>query len=94
MKQEPDAMDPIAQPKTSALIELIAVPWDAFVGAFLYFTLLTLVLLGGADLSAPVLAAAYLAVPVAYALLITGRLAQLLVRHAVLAAGDPLLVLH
>jgi hypothetical protein len=94
MMQEPYDVDPIAQPKAGALIELVAVPWDAFVGAFLYFALLTLVLLGGADLSAPLLAAAYVAVPAAYALVIGGRLARLAVRHAVPAAGDPLLVLH
>jgi len=44
---------------TSALAA-VALPWNAFIAAFLYYTLLTLVAIGGGDLAGGVMAVAYL----------------------------------
>jgi len=82
------------RPIRPSLVALVAVPWDAFVGAFLYYAILTLVVLGGADLSSPFMAAAYLAVPVTYGLLVGGRVMATLARAAAPAVGDTQLVLH
>jgi hypothetical protein len=82
------------RPIRSSLVALVAVPWDAFVGAFLYYAILTLVVLGGADLDSPVMAAAYLAVPVAYGLVVARRAMGALARAAAPTVGDTQLVLH
>jgi hypothetical protein len=44
----------------AAALSAIAVPWSAFVGAFLYYTLLTLLVLGIANLPALFIAVSYL----------------------------------
>jgi len=41
-------------------VAAVVVPWNAFVAAFLYFTLLTAAVIGGADISRLVMAVAYL----------------------------------
>ena len=66
----------------------------AFVAAFLYYTALTLAVLGSVDFSPPVIATAYLAWPVIYLALVLGRAGQLLAHIQVPIAGDTRLVLH
>ncbi len=78
----------------TSLIAFFAVPWDAFVAAFLFYAVLTLVVLGGADVSSPLLAAAYLAIPVAYVMLLVRRAARVVAHAAIPAAGDTALLLH
>ena len=58
----------------SRVLSVISAPWPAFVAAFLYYTLLTLVAIGGADLPAVFLAA--YAVPVAMYVLLLGARAM------------------
>ncbi len=62
--------------RSSAAIALVAVPWNAFVGAFLYYTLLALLAFGGVSPSLAVVGTAYLAPVVAYAVTIAARLAS------------------
>ncbi len=52
--------------KGAALRAALLVPWDAFVAAFLYYTLLTLLAIGVADLPNLFVAVAYLLPPAAY----------------------------
>jgi hypothetical protein len=77
-----------------ATVSFLAVPWDAFVAAFLYYAVLTLVVLGGADPSLPLLGAAYLAVPAAYALVLAARVSRAVLHVTIPAVGDTNLVLH
>ncbi len=44
----------------NTVLAAVAVPWDAFVGAFLYYTLLTLIAIGVNDLSNGFMAVSYL----------------------------------
>jgi predicted benzoate:H+ symporter BenE len=55
------------------LVAAVSVPWNAFVGAFLYFTVLTAVVIGGADFSRLVMAVAYLLPVSLYASLLVSR---------------------
>jgi hypothetical protein len=55
------------------LRDAVALPWNAFVAAFLYYTLLTVVVIGGADLGAGVMAVAYILPPALYAGLLLAR---------------------
>jgi hypothetical protein len=48
------------------VLAALAMPWNAFVAAFLYYTVLTLVAVGVADLPVPFMAVAYLLPVVAY----------------------------
>ena len=58
---------------TRALMSALVVPWNAFVGVFLYYTALTLVMIGGGEISEGFVAAAFL-IPVAlYAALLMSR---------------------
>ncbi len=54
-------------------ISAVSIPWTAFVGVFLYYTALTLAVLGGADLSARMVALAYLLPVLFYLVLLTTR---------------------
>ena len=54
------------------LAHAFALPWTAFVAAFLYYTVLTLIAIGVADLPATFIAAYGLPV-VAYVLVLAGR---------------------
>jgi hypothetical protein len=47
-------------------LRALSMPWDAFVAAFLYYTILALFALGGATPGVPVVATAYLAPLVVY----------------------------
>ncbi len=64
---------------------LFIVPWNAFVVAFMYYTLLALVVLGGVSPSLPVIGTAYLAPVVAYAVTIAARLLGQATHRAVAA---------
>jgi predicted benzoate:H+ symporter BenE len=55
------------------VVAAVSVPWDAFVGAFLYFTLLTAAVIGGADFSRLVMAVAYLLPVSLYASVLVSR---------------------
>ncbi len=54
------------------------VPWNAFVAAFLYYTLLTLLAIGVADLPVLFVTVAYLLPPAAYIGLLISRAIQAL----------------
>ncbi len=71
--------------RIQAATALFTVPWNAFVVAFIYYTLLTLVLLGGVSPSLPVVGTAYLAPVVAYAVTIAARLIGHAMNHGVAA---------
>lgn len=61
---------------TRRLVAALSVPWHAFVAAFLYYTVLASVLLGGARVGAPAVATAYAAPVLAYAVSLALRLGQ------------------
>jgi hypothetical protein len=65
----------------------LALPWNAFVGAFVYYTLLAVLTVSGLDLSAPFIVAAY-AMPLAF------YLAMVLVRAARAIASVPIDLFH
>jgi hypothetical protein len=50
-----------------------AMPWNAFVAAFLYYTLLAVIAVGGASPGVPVVATAYLAPVVMYVAALANR---------------------
>lgn len=52
--------------RLARLTQAFAVPWNAFVAAFLYYTLLACLALGGVSPGVPVVAIAYLAPVVVY----------------------------
>lgn len=56
-----------------ASISAFSVPWNAFVGVFLYYVLLTLIAVGGAELPLGVMVAVYAAPPVAYLVMLVNR---------------------
>jgi len=59
--------------RAQTLRDAVALPWNAFVAAFLYYTLLTLFVIGGADLGAGLMAVAYILPPALYAGLLLTR---------------------
>jgi hypothetical protein len=70
------AMNTITAP-VSRLQALVSVPWNAFIAAFLYYTFLTVLAVGGTSPGAPVVVTAY-GIPVgAYTVTIAVRLARL-----------------
>jgi hypothetical protein len=58
---------------TPTLLSAILVPWNAFVGAFLYYVLLTLLAIGVANLATAFVVISYLLPLLAYAALIGTR---------------------
>ncbi len=58
---------------SQGFVSAVAVPWNAFVAAFLYFTLLTAATLGGADFSRLTMAVAYLLPVSLYAAMLVSR---------------------
>ena len=58
----------------SRIVAAIAVPWGGFVGVFLYYTFLAIMLLGGMSPDGAVVGLAYLAPVLAYAVFVVGRL--------------------
>jgi hypothetical protein len=54
-------------------LAVLSVPWNAFVAAFLYYTLLALLSLGGLSPSASTVAAAYAAPVIVYGLVLVAR---------------------
>jgi hypothetical protein len=60
--------------RIQAAAALVTVPWNAFVAAFMYYTLLTALVLGGISPSLAVVGTAYLAPIVAYFVTIAARL--------------------
>lgn len=66
--------------RLSSLVTAFAVPWNAFVAAFLYYTVLTLVAIGVEQLPTPFMAVAYLLPAVTYLTTLAFRAV-----HAVLA---------
>lgn len=59
--------------RTRTIVAAFSVPWDAFVAAFLYYTLLTLIAIGVAELSVTFITVAYLLPAAAYAVFLTAR---------------------
>ncbi len=53
----------------------LSVPWSGFVGSFLYYALLTALMLGGLSPERSVVAVAYVAPVLAYSVVIAGRFA-------------------
>ncbi len=51
----------------------LALPWNGFVALFVYVTLLTATVIGGADLSVPAMLAAYLLPVAVYAAILVSR---------------------
>ncbi len=66
------------------LTNAATVPWNAFVAAFLYYTVLAAVLLGGGRVGGPMVATAYLAPALAYGVRFVLRMGR-----AVVATGLP-----
>jgi hypothetical protein len=60
--------------RIQAAAALFTVPWNAFVVAFMYYTLLTLLSLGGMSPTLAVVGTAYLAPVVAYVVTIAARI--------------------
>ena len=62
-------------PMNRRIAAWLVVPWSGFVAAFLYYSLLTTLLLGGVSPEAPVVAMAYVAPLLAYGAWLAVRLA-------------------
>jgi len=60
------------------IINALTVPWNAFVGAFLYYTFLTLLVLGGADLPALAMIVSYSLPVVLYGVFLVNRAVRVL----------------
>jgi len=74
----------------ASLVGLVSVPWNAFVAAFLYYTVLALVLVGGGDPSPEMVTGAYAAPPAMYAATVATRFVRAaLVAFAVTAIKRP-----
>ncbi len=76
--------------RVRAGLAIVTVPWGAFVAAFLYYTLLAMIALGGVSPSFAVVATAYLVPVVALAVLILSRLVATAAHagsHVVLSAA-------
>lgn len=58
---------------TARALSLVAVPWNAFVGAFVYYTVLTIVAISGAEPPVTVMAIAYALPLAAYAAILVLR---------------------
>ena len=58
------------------VLAALSVSWNAFVAAFLYYVLLAVLAVGGASPGVPVVATAYLAPPVIYAVAMLSRAAR------------------
>lgn len=71
------------------LVSALSVPWNAFIAAFLYYTVLTLIAIGLAGLSDAFMAAAYGLPVAAYGALLLARGARALTRIEVVIAGTP-----
>ena len=59
-------------------LAFVTLPWNAFIGAFLYYTLLTLIAVGGVNTSAGFMVVAYAVVPVIYGAVLLTRAFQAL----------------
>jgi hypothetical protein len=59
--------------RARSLVSAVSVPWNAFVGVFIYYVLLTLLAIGVADLAQVFMAVAYLLPPAAYLGVIVAR---------------------
>ena len=70
-----NAVDPsvIRASAIHALAGAVSVSWSAFVGVFLYYTALTLVAIGAAELSVTFVATAYLLPVALYAIVLANR---------------------
>jgi hypothetical protein len=62
--------------KPNQVTNLVAVPWNAFVAAFLYYSLLASVALSGAQVGSVTVGVAYAAAPVAYGATLLLRIAR------------------
>ena len=72
---------------TRRIAAWFVVPWSGFVAAFLYYTLLTVLLIGGLSPQTPVVALAYVAPLLAYSAAIALRLAGAVAAHAARATA-------
>ncbi len=59
-------------------LSFVTLPWNAFVGVFLYYTLLTLIAVGGLDVSAGFMIVFYAVAPVVYGGVLLTRAVQAL----------------
>ena len=72
-----NVMNTFTSPALSRLQALVSVPWNAFIAAFLYYTFLTVLAVGGTSPGAPVVVTAY-GIPVgAYTVTVGVRLVRL-----------------
>jgi hypothetical protein len=70
-------------PRLTRALNAVSLPWNAFVAAFLYYTLLAVLALGGTSPAVPVVATAYLAPVVMYIVAIANRALHALTGWAV-----------
>jgi hypothetical protein len=81
--QEAVVKTPVNTPMNRRFAAWLVVPWSGFVAAFLYYTLLTTLLLGGVSPAAPVVAMSYVAPLLAYGAWLAVRLVGGISVHAV-----------
>jgi len=62
--------------KLNQATSLVTVPWNAFVAAFMYYTLLASLALSGAQFGSVTVGVAYAAAPAAYAVALALRLVR------------------
>jgi hypothetical protein len=75
--------------RLNAVVAAFAVPWNAFVAAFVYYTLLTMIAIGVADVAAAFMAVAYLLPVTLYAAVLAGRAVRALAALPVEIAHTP-----
>jgi hypothetical protein len=66
----------IVRPTLNRVQNAVSVPWNAFVAAFLYYTLLAVLMLGGGRFGAPAVAGAYAMPALAYGVTVAVRLVR------------------
>jgi len=79
---------------TNRVVAAVSVPWNAFVVAFLYYTVLAAVLLGGSRAGAGAVTTAYLVPPLAYAVTLALRGGQYLLARVPAAVPGVVRVSH
>jgi hypothetical protein len=76
------------------VIDMVSMPWNAFVAAFLYYSLLAVLALGGTSARGPVVAGAY-GMPVAvWAVTVAIRLVSAAATRVAVVAAAPRLALR
>jgi hypothetical protein len=75
-------------------VEAISLPWNAFVAAFLYYSLLAVLALGGTSARGPVVAGAYGMPAAVWAVTIAIRLVSAAASRVTVVAASPRLALR